>query len=181
MPPVKSGKRLIQVGEIIPAGAEMLHRGSWIPVPTGSACGVGTEYGTGLKVMRCDEGIPVVKTIAASLEKTSTNVRKYLDVSTSHITDADRIFLEGKLGDHIELPACGYGFRAISHEYGWFVSVPKLEDLELSSENFRAAVVKVGLSEAFADLIIHAETLGCLWINLDQAADTEDGLPTFEW
>ena len=116
------------------------------------------------------------------------NVFQYADLSTHHITQDDQKLLAGGFplpnpqdSNYIDLKTTPTGFRVIAHEYGWFISVPNLKDHELTADSFRAAVVVSGLSEAFANIIIHAGERGCRWVNFDCDADTEDGMPVFEW
>lgn len=98
-------------------------------------------------------------------------VYKYLDLSTGHLPISDREKLLYGV-DHL-----------IIHEgsSNWWIHVPgHLGELEEMIEKNAAQHPDDRLSDHFINLLQHAAELNCFWINLDQDAEREDGLPWFE-
>lgn len=100
-------------------------------------------------------------------------ILNYLDVSTSHVTEADAALLTAHAGNGEIAPV-----RMVSSEYGWFVNVPDDKDrLAEVKEELRA----LGYSEAFINLFDYAKRHTCFWIVLDRDAGVEETLPVFDW
>lgn len=99
----------------------------------------------------------------ALLWSCAMSVFKYLDSSTAHISFETNTFLESVAGSN------SLGLTIASYEYGFFVSVPPNpeyhEDVPTDLRN----------------LLDYARTQGCFIVRLDEAADTIDALPTFNW
>jgi hypothetical protein len=96
-------------------------------------------------------------------------IRKFLDLSTCHLT----------AGDAMRLPELEvYGLRIQPHDYGWFVSVP--QDPEERAIAIKTATA-TGLSDAFVTCIAYAAARDCWWINFDSDGDTDSALPVFDW
>jgi hypothetical protein len=93
-------------------------------------------------------------------------VFKYLDLSTSHLTQAE-----------MESIATNGSCRAIPHEYGAWVSVAT--DKESLQEDLKELPLN-GFSNLAACLRF-AAAKRCAWINFDQDADREAGLKEFNW
>jgi hypothetical protein len=94
------------------------------------------------------------------------NVKQYLDVSTSHVTEAECKDIKG-----------GPVVVAVEHGYGWWIHVPSEEDM---AEQVADLTGDVDYTALIA-LLDRARELGCSWINLDADAEQLDGLPTFDW
>lgn len=95
-------------------------------------------------------------------------IRRFMDLSTAHITLEDHDLLAGEHPHPIRYP----------YNYGWFVHVP--EDATLRPEFIRDLEI-IGFSAEFVALVRKAMDEGCCYICLDQDGDVEDGLPTFDW
>jgi hypothetical protein len=99
-------------------------------------------------------------------------VLRYLDLSTAHLTEAESVELSSAYGfgdlDHSP--------RVVQHEYGAWVNVPTIDETTDEQDAAALAATRPNL----AACIDRARTLSCTWINFDQDADTEPGLPTFE-
>lgn len=92
--------------------------------------------------------------------ETHPAVHRFLDISTGHLPEAERVGLEsGELLDN-KTP------RVIRHTYGWWVNVPEEIDEE---EDFADA-------PALLAAVRFAQGLECVWINFDVDAAQVDGL-----
>jgi hypothetical protein len=91
------------------------------------------------------------------------NVRRYLDVSTAHVTPGDMKLLNERNPIIICYP---YAYGAWVHVY----DVDIEQDLKDS-----------GHSPAVWQLLQLARQHDCDWIKLDADADHVDGLPNYEW
>jgi hypothetical protein len=101
------------------------------------------------------------------------SVHRYLDLSTSHLTEAEMVELSSaySFGDLDSSP------RVIPHEYGAWVNVPAIdEDTDLKA-HAALAVDRPNLAACIAK----ARELECNWINFDADAEKDAALPTFEW
>lgn len=93
-------------------------------------------------------------------------VYKYLDLSTAHVTEEESVAIDQNF------PALeDQGPRVIRHDYGWWVNAPLGIDLTTFAEHYPNVLACIN----------RARELDCYWINFDQDADTEPGLPVFEW
>ena len=98
-------------------------------------------------------------------------VRKILDISTSHVSEKTAQLLE-EMGIDAEL--VGDRPRLITHrkgDYGWLVYVPS----EHSGET------DPGFPSDLRACMEHARSLECDWIMFDRDGVTIDALPTYEW
>lgn len=106
-------------------------------------------------------------------------VYKYLDLSTAHITQEEMEALSvGQDGDSGGLP------RHIPHKYGTWMQVPWPFG-QLPPTGFLGPDPEDGArAEEYPNVqrcIELARERECFWINFDQDADREEGLPTFDW
>lgn len=85
--------------------------------------------------------------------KTGIYISPMLDLSTAHVPNED--------------PDFG-GLRTIAHKYGWIVFCP-ISDTDINIPNW----IRPHLMVAWRH--------DCILINFDQAAETYDTLPTWEW
>ena len=99
------------------------------------------------------------------------SVHSYLDLSTSHLTQAEAQELD-KVSDDSLL--CGA--RVIPHNYGMWVHVPPLDPDSIVDDEERALT----LPNLHA-CIVYARGLGCMWIDFDSDGDLDPKLPTYEW
>lgn len=95
-----------------------------------------------------------------------SEIRKYLELSTGHVTKEDRELFDD--GD----PKWPFN----KHEYGWWVWVPDILD-DYQAEMFAES----GLSHNVWAAIHYARSHGCDWIRYDCDAIASDDLPFFEW
>ncbi len=93
-------------------------------------------------------------------------VLKHLDVSSATVTEED--FAAAQAG----FPGLDGAPRTVPHDFGVWLQAADPEQLtqEFMSSHPSAAAV---ISYAFAH--------GCAWINLDQDAPPEPGLPHYGW
>ena len=103
-------------------------------------------------------GGQVVQTIG----RTTSPIRRFLDLSTAHLQQADRLFLEfsanpGSLG----------GLAAMAGTYGWFVYAHDERCCE-------------GISDALWAIFEQARALGCDYVLFDADAPILENLPIFE-
>jgi hypothetical protein len=105
------------------------------------------------------------------------SVYKYLDLSTSHLTEAEMDAVSERLAAIDEATP-----RVITHEYGAWVNVPEL----VTSDDMREDRVE-SLDELaktcpnLAACLQLARQIDCKWINFDQDAEERSDLPRFEW
>lgn len=90
----------------------------------------------------------------------SDHIRKYLDISTAHITQQTNDELNRDEVFKCEWTAVGYG-------YGFFISVPEEVDSDLPTD-LQAVLNK-------------ANELGCDVVRLDSDALELEGLQTYDW
>lgn len=99
------------------------------------------------------------------------SVRKYLDISTGHITkeDSERLAADA---------LARRPFHPIVEEswYGWWVYAPT----ELKKE-WAPEVSARGYSKEFIGVLAYARKHRCTWIKLDCDAPVVPGLPVFDW
>lgn len=95
------------------------------------------------------------------------SICRYLDCSTSHITESEADELRTGGIEHIV---------ADDYEYGWWVWVPPARYVD---EDERADLTAA--APRLLALIDHARAQGCEHLRLDADAGVLDGLPTFEW
>ena len=93
--------------------------------------------------------------------KAAERVCKYLDLSTGHLTEAER-----------EGPAIIDNFKAIDHGYGWRVWVPAADDPHLAENAAQFPNVLAAMNLA--------RSLDCFWINFDADGEYVDELPVFD-
>lgn len=110
-------------------------------------------------------------------------IYKYLDLSTAHITQTDSHLLDqySKMGDRsLELR---FDLRLIvrPHPYGMWIHVPVGQEAKEELTALAESLTNAGFSPALMQIIIYAMSKDCYWINLDQDANEEEGLPTYEW
>lgn len=96
-------------------------------------------------------------------------VCKYLDLSTGHLPARDREKLDDGPCPAIVVP----------HPYGWWIHVPSDDDELDDLVNRNTGSPEQVMSDDFIALLMHARECECDWINLDQDADQEVGLPWF--
>lgn len=87
----------------------------------------------------------------------NSNVQKYLDLSTAHLTTATRTVLDA---------AAPITTFPHPEGYGWFVHVPEPEHMPPQPD--------------LCACLQEARALGCGYILFDADADTMDGLATYE-
>lgn len=101
----------------------------------------------------------------------SPQVMRFLDLSTSHLTA--REWHETITENFTDLDDSGP--RVIRHSYGAWVNVLDPAEHEEMHEQIVAHYPNV------AACLARARSYGCSWINFDQDAGHEPGLPTFDW
>lgn len=130
----------------------------------------------------CPESMPPPFAVGDKLDKTnyggntmSKHVRKYLDLSTGHMTHRDNELLATV---NKEDALCGLDLPLVRpFEYGNFVWVPDTED----RDQYESGYAKYGFSPEFIGVLRYARENGCDWVNFDRDADTCEDLPTFNW
>lgn len=100
----------------------------------------------------------------------SNHVRKYLDLSTGHLTEFDNGTLRS-VDPNADAPLVR------PYEYGYWVWVPDREDLEV----YLTAYTEYGFSSAFCTVLRYARENACDWINFDRDAEPCPDLVTFKW
>ena len=97
---------------------------------------------------------------------TAPHVRKILDISTAHVSEATSWYLE-------EWAINGKGLAIVYEkgEYGWLVHVPGEPSHEV--EDTFPADLRACME--------HARSLDCDWIMFDRDGITIDALPSYEW
>jgi hypothetical protein len=97
-------------------------------------------------------------------------IKKYLDLSTAHMTEADNELLACKVSDG--------SLIVTEHSYGYWVHVPQ----NPSSPGVEVSTFKdQGFSEDFCKAMAYAYQNDCWWINFDRDAPIEEELNTHEW
>ena len=97
-------------------------------------------------------------------------VYRLLDLSTAHLNEPEMALLSSQTDspwESSELP------RVVPHHYGALVHVTTADADD--DERLRT------LSPNLLGCIERARRLDCSWINFDRDADTEPGLPVFDW
>lgn len=106
-------------------------------------------------------------------------VKKYLDLSTAHMTKDDSFVLAKwaglKLSD-AELAVVDAPI-VVNHPYGWWVHV----SYEVAPVDSPLRCLAHGFSPAFNNALMLARKHDCQWINFDQDADKCDELEAFSW
>ena len=100
--------------------------------------------------------------VVQTVGRTAMPIRRFLDLSTGHLQQADRLFLEfsanpGSLG----------GLAAMAGTYGWFVYAHDDRCCD-------------GISDVLWTIFERARALGCEYVLFDADAPTLEGLPVFE-
>lgn len=88
----------------------------------------------------------------------STHIRKFLDISTGHLTLKTREALEAGLSN----------VSYADHGYGWWIYATEDED------------VRQLFPDDIAEICRFARKHDCDWINLDCDAEQIEGLPYYE-
>lgn len=102
-------------------------------------------------------------------------INKFLDVSTGHITEHDASLLTQISSGWLK----GVTLTAWMFPYGWWVYLnPELKD---SLAPYKEHILYAGFSEAFFDLLIAADAMGCTYICFDRDGLVYEGAPKFEW
>lgn len=100
-------------------------------------------------------------------------VRKYLDLSTGHITSNDSILLENISGNR--MPCDPIVVVAYGYEEGFFIPIG-----EWNTEDSSIAM-GAGFSEAFIALLTACHQQGYDMLRLDRDGPECDALPKFDW
>jgi hypothetical protein len=95
-------------------------------------------------------------------------VRRFLDLSTAHLDEESRDWLELRLGGN-GMPNEPV-FNDAATEVGWWMWVPSEEKYERDDT-----------PGALRRLFLHALALGCDYILFDRDAEPSPALPTFDW
>ncbi len=104
----------------------------------------------------------------------NNNVRRFLDVTTGHITLNDNNQLAEELPDHHHTPF----LICRAYEYGYWIWVPDDEkEFAQLIENLKEAEY----SEALVEIFEKARRLDCDYIVIDQSGPYHDDLEEFEW
>jgi len=119
--------------------------------------------------------------------KTMLTARKMADVSTCHITRDDCLILEANAEAGSDpcfqnsIPA--FPLRVSKYEYGFYVSVPSLEDSQQAGtlDDLRKDLLAAGMSEAFITLIHQAMKERFFAVNLDKDGEECEELVKFNW
>ena len=91
-----------------------------------------------------------------------------LELSSSHITEADALLLSSKDGRNNTT-------LIYENEYGWLLYRPSVSYVD---EGF----TDIGLSEAFKDALVYAfMELKVDFLRIDRDAEAIRSLPTFDW
>ncbi len=94
--------------------------------------------------------------------RTALPVRSFLDLSTAHLQQADRLFLESSAN-----PGSLGGLTAMAGTYGWFVYAHDDRSCE-------------GISDVLWAIFERARALGCEYVLFDADAPILQDLPVFE-
>lgn len=107
------------------------------------------------------------------MDKTDPHVRRFMDASTSHVSETTRDWLDeqGRIAAAVrtsqdESPAIHIG----KTDTGWFFYAP--EDTDFA---------ELEVPDDVIHLMQEARKRGCEYVMLDCDADTLDGLPVYEW
>jgi hypothetical protein len=92
--------------------------------------------------------------------------RKYVDLSTAHISRKDSQLLVSPIGC---VPA---GLIVYENEYGFFIPITNEESPDMTLHGF---------SREFAELVTLCQEQGISLIRLDCDAPKIEGLPEFDW
>ena len=103
-------------------------------------------------------GGQVVQTVG----RTAMPIRRFLDLSTTHLQQADRLFLEFSAN-----PGSLDGLAAMAGTYGWFVYAHDERCCE-------------GISDVLWAIFERARALGCDYVLFDADAPILEDLPVFE-
>ena len=103
-------------------------------------------------------GGQVVQTVG----RATLPIRRFLDLSTAHLQQADRLFLEASAN-----PGLLGGLAAIAGTYGWFVYAHDERCCD-------------GISDVLWAIFERARALGCAYVLFDADAPILDDLPVFK-
>lgn len=109
----------------------------------------------------------VIKSI---IQEDPEGVFRYLDTSTAHLPESDRILLPDDITER-HCPVTVYPY-----ECGWWIHVPSEDNWQEKKSKLKEA----GFSPAMAKLIEKAQSLNCRFISLDCDAEKFDDLEDFE-
>lgn len=121
------------------------------------------------KVLQCN-GSNKEDIIKSIVQESPEGVFRYMDTSTAHLPESDRILLPDDITER-HCPLTVYPF-----EYGWWIHVP---DKEIWPDK-KSRLKESGFSPAIAKLIEKAQSLNCRFISLDCDAEKFDDLEDFE-
>lgn len=121
------------------------------------------------KVLQCN-GSNKEEIIKSIVQEDPEGVFRYMDTSTAHLPESDRILLPDDITER-HCPLTVYPF-----EYGWWIRVPDKE----SWPDKKYRLKESGFSPAIAKLIEKAQLLNCRFISLDCDAEKFDDLENFE-
>lgn len=108
-------------------------------------------------------------------ELATTNVRRYLDLSTGHLTRTEAEVLDFLTRrDRDDEP-----WIVVPHGYGAWVHVDP--DPGAIDEFIEADDEFAHRWASMIECMRAALALGCLWINFDADADRMEGLPVYDW
>ena len=96
-------------------------------------------------------------------------VSKFLDISTAHITVADRSWLEIYADQKHFIEGVGYPYR---YDCGFFISLGEVDNEDGININF---------SNLFKDVVDHARANECTLIRLDGDSPMIETLQTSDW
>jgi hypothetical protein len=97
-------------------------------------------------------------------------VFKFLDLTTSHVTEAEMNALSAGFSDFDEPHP-----RVVAHEYGAWLNVWEIDSWVEEEKVFAEAYPNIGAC------LRRARELGCVWINFDQDGHFETDLRRYEW
>jgi hypothetical protein len=100
---------------------------------------------------------------------------KVIDLSTAHITKEDNEILLATVGAVAE----AHPQVVLQHGFGYFVST--WHNGKDNPENFEEALLKLGHSPSYVNLVMLAHRAGAKWLCLDCDAEAIDGLPVYSW
>ena len=89
-------------------------------------------------------------------------IYKYLDISTRHLSEASRDYLDGGGGQSVIV---------YPHDYGWWVYAHQEFDGEDADD----------VPHDLRDVCAYAVAHECQYIKFDADGDDIEALPTFEW
>lgn len=99
-----------------------------------------------------------------------TTIFKMLDVSSSHISHGNATFLaNGDFARYEDLTVSPW------FDYGWIIRVPN------STGDSTCTTLALCGHRGLADVLRHAQKLGCDYVKLDQDGEVIDGLETYNW